>query len=546
MAGKRNKNGAGIAHESFTRTALEKLSNYTPFILVVVIISAYSVADLRFIHQHPEQFPEWDSAFYMVSALRASEELTKNFNNITDVFYNTLNGVRPPLIVFLLVFYMGLAGSYYEIILFLNMITIGLILYLSYKIGEAVYSKRVGLLCIVFVSFSTTLFVQSMNVVTDLYQTPFVLATVYAIIRSDYFSRRGWSIASGVMAGLAMLAKFTTPEILAGAYIYIIYAVFSKKAANKHNLANMLFSLLAIVIICGSWYLRNFGLVWHNFGLGARMTGQGHFDYLSMGNSMAILDIVVDLLGPVNLALLLCAAYLAFTRSKKNAGNILIYTFILAALVHLAVKIKYPRYLLPVMPLAVIYTIGTLGVYQKIPVKSILYALVIAGLIPLLFIASGTVYVYGFEGPYVKFGRDYGMGDNGVITTAETISRIYKPGVKVLKLITRNDFSGSALEYQSYIRGADIRVSVPYWAVQANAPYTVGNTYTSDIDRADVIVKGPWDNSSCTDLYTNYDDCMSVLTGLEIAFNKSESDFQLEREFNTDYTVIQIYRRKNQ
>ncbi|HEY1689377.1 MAG TPA: glycosyltransferase family 39 protein [Solirubrobacteraceae bacterium] len=106
--------------------------------------------------------------------------------------------------------------------------------------------------------------------------TAAMMLTIYALLRSEGLSRRGWSIGVGVLAGILLLTRTMTLAFLPG----LVVAAGLQVAVHRRPRApsNLVLAVVAGVIVAAIWYGRNVRYVAHyllHFGYGGDASNFG-------------------------------------------------------------------------------------------------------------------------------------------------------------------------------------------------------------------------------------------------------------------------------
>lgn len=181
--------------------------------------------------------------------------------------------------------------------------------------------------------------------------------TVLALFESQGFSRRGWVLALGALAGWGLLAKWTYPLYVAAPFMLIWWQ--AKKGNAKIDKRGLLWALLICLALALPWYLHSpatlfkilFGDAW------AYGAAHGHppvFSLSSLANYPLLL-INDQLFLPLAL-LSLAGLVWAFFYRRKEAG--LVLAWFLGGLVLISLmRNKDTRFLYPLLP-ALILCLG--------------------------------------------------------------------------------------------------------------------------------------------------------------------------------------------
>ena len=84
--------------------------------------------------------------------------------------------------------------------------------------------------------------------------TVMVIAALDALLRSRAFTRRGWSIAFGVLSGIATLTFMLAPLYLVGSALFAAALAAARSPLRRVRLANVALALLAFLWVASVWY----------------------------------------------------------------------------------------------------------------------------------------------------------------------------------------------------------------------------------------------------------------------------------------------------
>jgi len=158
-----------------------------------------------------------------------------------------------------------------------------LLLFSLFHIGRIVHSDAVGLLAIVLCSFFPIVMAVSRICYPDFILTALIAFSILALLKSDGFNNRRWSLLFGLGAGFGMLSKWTWPFFIIGVFIYVFRLSYLKE---KQRLLNLSLAGLTAFVIAGPWYLTSptyLSILMNvGYGKGAEAYSAGHL--LSLQN----------------------------------------------------------------------------------------------------------------------------------------------------------------------------------------------------------------------------------------------------------------------
>lgn len=136
-----------------------------------------------------------------------------------------------------------------------NIAFFALLLAATFAIGAELWSRRVGAIAALLLSFYPATFVHLRVPMLDVPLTAMVAVSLFALIKTRSFQDRRWSIAFGVLAGLGALTKQSYVFAVA---LPVLYAVFTAPR-HKQMLANLALAGLPVVLIALPWYAPRLG-----------------------------------------------------------------------------------------------------------------------------------------------------------------------------------------------------------------------------------------------------------------------------------------------
>lgn len=136
-----------------------------------------------------------------------------------------------------------------------------LTVFATYKLGEVVAGKKLGLISALILALTPLFFRYSIYATSYALLTFFctvsILFLVLAMTRGD---RKYW-LSSGVFYGFALLTSYITIYLAPFLLIVLLAYVLHRRGFVKINLKQVLLLLIPALAVAGVWYLRNFILV---------------------------------------------------------------------------------------------------------------------------------------------------------------------------------------------------------------------------------------------------------------------------------------------
>ena len=154
--------------------------------------------------------------------------------------------------------------------------------------------------------------------------TAVMMLAVWALLRSDGLSRRGWSIGVGVLVGLLTLTRTMTIAFVPGLFVAAVLQVAVHRRPGAR--VNLVIASVAAALTALTWYGRNVRYVAHyllHFGYGAEASNFGSSDsivswgYWSREARIMITGAAVPISALTAIGLI-CAAVLVIAAFRKR------------------------------------------------------------------------------------------------------------------------------------------------------------------------------------------------------------------------------------
>jgi Dolichyl-phosphate-mannose-protein mannosyltransferase len=292
--------------------------------------------------------------------------------------------------------------SNHAVLLALNLVFVPALAIGCYGAGRMISGNRAGLLAAVFALGIPMIVSESHEVYPDPLQASLVALSVFAILASRHFERPGIAASAGVLSGLAMLAKETTPIFLGG---LLLVALARGGWRNRRGVAAY---FAALIVVGAPWYLVQAGRLNRLVGTTVKpppglaaavhITTPSHFSFENL--SWYFWDAANQQLRLPLLALLIVGTVAALRSSIVDRRPDNYYPELLAgALVSYVgitfITIKDPRYTLPALVyMAVLATawIPRLRFSLRSLLTSVLVASVLVSFISVAFGVGGPGY----------------------------------------------------------------------------------------------------------------------------------------------------------
>jgi len=348
--------------------ALSCLGGKTQTYALLAVATIEAVALNLWIVSIDNRPPPWDYAYYLTSSLRIYNAMKGN--SVSNLLVVLGDPYRPPLVPLLASPFYFIFGMSYNSAMFESVVFMAILSLATFKLTARLTSSNLaGAIGAGIVMALPGIIIFARIFGLDFPLAALVVLGLYLVAASDGFRKRKVSIMLGLVAGLGMLTKWSY-------FIYIAPMILAEIVQKRRtmNLRSML--LAGIVAVCLSlpWYANalNQGLIgnvsqWF-WGPSARVFAapgsNSIFDVAAL--SFYLTRLYAGLMGPLYSAIIvLIFGLVLLLRRKKalqcNGAKHLARSMAFAILVSFAwfmlLESKVDRYLLPILPAAVILTV---------------------------------------------------------------------------------------------------------------------------------------------------------------------------------------------
>ena len=193
---------------------------------ILIIITLFIFANIAFLSFYDDVW--WDSSVYIGMG--------------KYIFSSGKSGLweesRPLVLPFLLGIGWTLNFDVVYFGRFLSIIFAALVVYITYKIGCNLFSKKTGLLAAFFIAFSYTFLFFSPNMLTEISSTLFLLLAFYFFLKNRFF-------LTGIFSGIAVMTRLFQAFTLIGLVLAFFYLYKKPSFVKKF----FYFALGALIII---------------------------------------------------------------------------------------------------------------------------------------------------------------------------------------------------------------------------------------------------------------------------------------------------------
>ncbi|MCL7453911.1 MAG: glycosyltransferase family 39 protein [Anaerolineae bacterium] len=207
------------------------------------------------------------TAFDRIAALSNSLFYYDTFSEITlrSLFKATIQDeIRPPLFAASMAIMQKLLGVSTDVAVMVNAVYMGILLAASYGIGTRLGGRRTGLISAALVAFTPMVFSMSRYAYFEFTVAAFTALSIYLLLTSERFEKRGFALLLGPALGLGLLTKRTFPVFVVGALLVVFFqaALPQKlwarlKSLGRPRWRDLLLALLGGVALSALWYFPN-------------------------------------------------------------------------------------------------------------------------------------------------------------------------------------------------------------------------------------------------------------------------------------------------
>lgn len=180
-------------------------------------------------------------------------------SNFSKIFYHfhSISNFYPPLVFIMRIPFFMVWGVSQDISVFANILFLFILIYFTFLIGRYIGDAKVGLLAAFLVAFYPAVYGFSR---TNFVTTPIaavVAMSLYFLLRTEYFTRRKYSILLGFSIGLGLLIKWIYAIYVFPSILVCIFKSYQKRKDFSNTVINLLLSITVGILIALIWYLPN-------------------------------------------------------------------------------------------------------------------------------------------------------------------------------------------------------------------------------------------------------------------------------------------------
>ena len=293
--------------------------------------------------------PEWDYALHLERAVACHRILGEpGHDRLAEIIAES--SFYPPIVACaagLLYFVFPVAPLTSQSVMWVFLVAGALAIY---GVGRRLVDGPAGLLAAFLFATAPFVVFSLLTFQLDLQLAAMVALTLYALVRSERFSRWGWSLAAGVTFGAGMLTKPPFFAYLLGPMLWVLWRIL--RAPERGARLGRLIAATALgALVALPWYgPRLVGLPMQILSRSFRQAAEsGHAPAMSAAGLSFYPRLLVPQFGILAAALLVWGIW-ALGRQRRARG--LLWAALLPFVIFLLIQNKNLRYTLPLLPAA--------------------------------------------------------------------------------------------------------------------------------------------------------------------------------------------------
>lgn len=151
-----------------------------------------------------------DASEYLWTSIEYTRFFT-DFSSQTLFRAFTFPAYRTPALYIAVQPFFWLFGVSMDSAQLLNVILLGVVIVLTYLLGNMIAGREIGLFAALLVGLLPLLTAMSRLFYTEMFLTALVVLNLLALARCRGFTQRGWSLVWGASLGIGLLVKWTMP-----------------------------------------------------------------------------------------------------------------------------------------------------------------------------------------------------------------------------------------------------------------------------------------------------------------------------------------------
>jgi 4-amino-4-deoxy-L-arabinose transferase-like glycosyltransferase len=205
--------------EQADRESPRALDRWAPLLIVAGLVLFHGINNWVWLSKNL-MMRGWDRIGALINSIYYHQTLS-HLSLQTLFRAATQDEIRPPLFGLSMALMYGPFGMSQDVAVMVNVLYMALLLAAAYGIGLKLRGRRLGLLAAALVALLPLLFAMSRYSYREFSLAALVLASLYFLLASERFERRGPSLLLGLSLGLGLLVKRTFPIFVLGALLVI-------------------------------------------------------------------------------------------------------------------------------------------------------------------------------------------------------------------------------------------------------------------------------------------------------------------------------------
>lgn len=338
---------------------MRSVARIVPVFFISVLLAFYFFNNLIWLGLNTMP-PVGDEAQHLCGALDCFTVLTDASRTLAaklyGLFHYRIVGFYPPLFHFLAAS-SGLAfGMSIKVSVMTNIFFIALSFVSIYLIGKRIQGRGTGILAVFIFSMYPLVFWLSRTFMLETALCALVTASFLALLCSEGFTRRGYSLLFGILVAAGMLVKQVfILNIIGPAAAMAVYSLAQQKERRGRLkvLGNISFSLAFLAGIFMSWYLPGLDLLFPRYiEAGYQLDTAFSYPLFSLDSLLFYPRLFLEHNLLTFFSLLFCAALVALIARKTRHTFFLFCWIFSIILVFTLVRTKDKYYVVSLLPAA--------------------------------------------------------------------------------------------------------------------------------------------------------------------------------------------------
>ena len=332
--------------------------------------------------------PNWDTATHAYISVKYSQYL---HNHSIVSFFNKISRIcpdrrYPPLMHLAVLPFFAVSGieNVDMATLAMDIVFLPILIFSVFGIGKNISGDKTGFFAAFVVMMFPFVITLSRYFLLEFVLLSMAALVLYFYLKSDDFNQGRYSLLFGISSGLGLLAKPTFVLYVVPIFTYslvIILSAKNKAPASRKQLRNFIFSLFAVFLVSGWWYLQNLGYIlkaYRIFGINDVIAKLPFFiRYLIVDYLNVLVSHISSLL-----AILFLFTLVLFIKRGPKQKWFLLFWLVASILLQMTIRLRDPRYLAPVLPVcALIIACGIFAISNQLCRRIIIISVFIFGAI---------------------------------------------------------------------------------------------------------------------------------------------------------------------